>query len=156
MPMVLGDSLYLQIPTADHRLTTPLGAYGGVAGEDGFANLGGQIASISVTPRDSDGDGLEDLEEWNVTGTHAGNADTDGDGLDDGEELNVHGTNALLPDTDGDGFFDGQEIAAGSDPNDPGSVPAMAVPALGLMGRAVLLALMLVLGTTPIRRARGL
>jgi hypothetical protein len=62
--------------------------------------------------------------------------DTDGDGLSDAEELNVTGTSPILPDTDGDGYTDYDEVVKfGFDPqNNPtrfnprvADVPQMAV-----------------------------
>ncbi len=66
---------------------------------------------------DFDGDGLTNLEEFQV-GTSAFIADTDGDGLNDKEETEA-GTDGLNPDTDGDGLDDGNEIVLGTDPNNP-------------------------------------
>ncbi len=43
-------------------------------------------------------------------------ADTDGDGLDDGYELDVSLTDPLYPDCDGDGLDDGAEMSLGTDP----------------------------------------
>jgi hypothetical protein len=43
--------------------------------------------------------------------------------------VNTYATNPLDPDSDHDGFNDGVEVAAGSNPNDPASVPP-AVPSL--------------------------
>lgn len=58
--------------------------------------------------------------------------DDDNDGLFDSVETNTGmfvdpndtGTNPLIADTDGDGFLDGVEVQGGSDPNDPGDLPA--------------------------------
>ena len=61
---------------------------------------------------DDDNDGLLDTVETN-TGVFSSAFDTGSDPLD--------------PDSDGDGFLDGEEVAAGSDPNDPGSTPVAAV-----------------------------
>ena len=52
---------------------------------------------VSDKPKDSDKDGLLDMEERN------------------------YGLDPLNPDTDGDGFSDGEEIKAGTDPLDPQS-----------------------------------
>lgn len=95
---------------------------------------------------DSDGDGLTDIYEQNVSKTDPYNYDTDNDLLPDGWEVannldpksavGIHGqtgdpdgdgvdnfqewqhlTNPHLADSDGDGVNDGPEIAQGSDPN---------------------------------------
>jgi hypothetical protein len=66
----------------------------------------GPLPDVSGT--DSDGDGLPDDIERNVTGTDPNNADTDGDGINDGDEiLRAPRTDPLNPDTDGDGLCDG-------------------------------------------------
>ncbi len=58
---------------------------------------------------DSDGDGLDDLEEWLLSGTDPGSVDSDGDGLSDYDEF-VNGTTAATKaDTDGDGLSDSEE-----------------------------------------------
>ena len=56
--------------------------------------------------RDSDGDGLFDLTEYNQVGSDPFHNDTDRDGLTDGDELLVTHTDPLSPDLDedGDGF----------------------------------------------------
>jgi hypothetical protein len=77
---------------------------------------------------DDDDDGLPDDDELTL-GTDPLDPDSDDDGLLDGDEVDVHMTDPLDPDTDDDGFTDGVEVAAGSDPNDPGSTP-VSVPAL--------------------------
>ena len=71
----------------------------------------------SDAARDSDGDGLTNLQEFTAR-TLPNNADTDGDGANDGAELNRAGgaTDPLKPDTDGDGLLDGAEAAAGTNP----------------------------------------
>jgi len=74
-----------------------------------------------VCDDDDDNDGLLDTVETN-TGTFVSASDT--------------GTDPFVADTDGDGFDDGAEVAAGSDPNDAGSVPQ--VPALPLWGAGLL------------------
>jgi len=51
--------------------------------------------------------------------------DTDGEGLTDLQEFNLN-TNPLLVDTDNDGFSDFEEVNAGSNPLDINSVPASA------------------------------
>ena len=59
--------------------------------------------------KDTDGDGISDLNEVTVYHTDPLKADTDGDGLSDSAELAL-GTNPLNADTDGDGMTDGEEV----------------------------------------------
>ncbi len=59
---------------------------------------------------DTDLDGLNDYEEVKVTKTNPLMADTDSDGLKDGEEVNKYKTDPLKADTDGDGLNDGDEV----------------------------------------------
>lgn len=72
---------------------------------------------------DSDGDGLPNFYEFDVTGTNPYKTDSDGDGISDPEELEL-GVDGFITDpnnadTDGDGFTDDEEIDAGTDPTDP-------------------------------------
>ncbi|MBI4639160.1 MAG: hypothetical protein HY731_00595, partial [Candidatus Tectomicrobia bacterium] len=83
---------------------------------------GALVGRFPTEVRDSDGDGISDLEE-SVPGmddlvTDPLNADTDGDGLNDGDEI-ARGTNPLNPDTDQDGLNDGGEVARGTNPLNP-------------------------------------
>jgi len=59
---------------------------------------------------DSDGDGLNDGEEFLTYKTDPLNPDTDGEGLMDGVEVKSTGTNPLIADTDGDGLNDAEEV----------------------------------------------
>jgi len=59
---------------------------------------------------DTDGDGLGNDEEKNLTKTDPNNPDTDGDGLSDGDEIKKYFTDPLKADTDGDGLKDGDEV----------------------------------------------
>jgi hypothetical protein len=79
--------------------------------------------------------------------------DDDNDGLSDVDELNVYSTDPLDPDTDGDGFDDGTEVAAGSDPNLPGSIPE--VPAVRGWGRAMAASWLFASAIWALRRRRG-
>jgi hypothetical protein len=72
---------------------------------------------------DTDGDGLNDLEEVFIYLTNPLAVDTDGDGLKDGEEVNKYLTDPTKVDTDGDGFSDRIEVLAGKNPVDPKSNP---------------------------------
>jgi len=85
----------------------------------------GNITVITTSNPDSDGDGLNDVDEA-ALGTDPNLPDTDFDGLSDGAEVLTHDTNPLLPDTDGDGVNDGDEILAGTDPLDDLSFPIFA------------------------------
>jgi hypothetical protein len=68
---------------------------------------------------DTDGDGINDWEEYWVFGTNPRRDDTDRDGLPDGVEVFWLGSDANNPDTDGGGERDGEELAQGSDAFDP-------------------------------------
>lgn len=70
-----------------------------------------------VAGQDTDGDGLTNLQEFQL-GTDPRNPDTDGDGVSDGEEVR-RGTNPLNPDSDGDGLSDADEIRLGTNPLNP-------------------------------------
>ena len=80
--------------------------------EDNKTNAGttGNSGVLGVVERDSDGDGIIDVDEINLYGTNPDSNDTDGDGLTDGDELNIYETNATSADTDNDGLLDGEEI----------------------------------------------
>jgi hypothetical protein len=95
----------------------------------------------NICDDDDDGDGLLDAVETD-TGIFVGSGDT--------------GSDPLLADTDGDGYDDGVEVSAGSDPNDPDSVPAQ-VPALPLPGVILLVTALGAISRREIRRqgARG-
>ena len=68
------------------------------------------LANSLIT--DSDGDGLNDGDEWNA-GTDPYNADTDGDGLTDGLELTMGVTDPLNADSNNNGCPDGEEALVG-------------------------------------------
>lgn len=74
-----------------------------------------------VTAQDSDGDGLDDLEETLTYLTDLTNPDTDGDGFFDEWEI-AHGLDPLdfedntTADTDNDGLSNEEELAAGTHP----------------------------------------
>ncbi|HEX4954150.1 MAG TPA: carboxypeptidase regulatory-like domain-containing protein [Thermoanaerobaculia bacterium] len=81
---------------------------------DGLSNLDEFNLGTDVTSADTDSDELTDSRELTL-GTLATNPDTDGDALADSRELAL-GTNALSADSDGDGLDDGLEVALGIDP----------------------------------------
>ena len=74
---------------------------------------------------DPDRDGLTNLQEYQL-GSDPQKADTDGDGLSDGDEVNVSHTDPLVADTDGDGISYGLEVRTGSDPLDRNSTTGYA------------------------------
>ena len=138
------------------RRTDVAGALATLIDRDGDGLTDAAEAALGTNPldADSDDDGLSDGAEANTHGTDPLLADSDGDGLSDGAELNTHGTDPLLADSDGDGWSDGAEVAAGSDPNDPGSTPA-AVPAVSRWQALVAAAVLLWAGRRALWRARA-
>ncbi|WP_420640953.1 protein kinase domain-containing protein [Candidatus Leptofilum sp.] len=92
---------------------------GGDSDGDGLSD--GQEADVTNTDPnnpDSDGDGISDGEEVNDLGTDPNDADSDDDGLSDGDEA-TWDTDPLDPDSDGDTLLDGEEVENGTDPNNP-------------------------------------
>ena len=77
---------------------------------DGLTNA--QEAELGTDPNvaDTDGDGLNDGEEFNTYSSDPKNPDTDGDGLTDKEEAKDHKTDPTKADTDGDGLSDKDEL----------------------------------------------
>jgi DNA-binding beta-propeller fold protein YncE/peptidoglycan/xylan/chitin deacetylase (PgdA/CDA1 family) len=100
-----------------HDNPVPAVDYNGVV-----VNTVPDIGAFECTSCDLDGDGLTDVEEI-ALGTDPADADSDDDGLTDGDEVAIHQTNPTVRDTDNDGYNDKDEVDAGSDPNDPGSIP---------------------------------
>ncbi|MDF7808835.1 hypothetical protein P4E94_15405, partial [Pontiellaceae bacterium B12219] len=110
--------IYHRVISAEER--SQLGVAGDID-QDGLSNLMevelGLDAAVSNAGSDLDGDGLLDLDEVNVYGTHLLKPDTDGDGLSDGDEVNEYNTDPLQSDTDDDGLSDGDELnTSGTDP----------------------------------------
>lgn len=90
-----------------------IGTNPNVADTDGDGlNDGEEYLTYKTNPlqADSDLDGLTDFDEVKSTGTNPLIADTDNDGLNDGEELNKYKTDPLVVDTDKDGLNDGNEV----------------------------------------------
>lgn len=67
---------------------------------------------------DTDNDGLTDYEELVIYKTSPFESDSDFEGLSDLEEVKTHKTNPALSDSDEDGFTDEEEIEQGTDPLD--------------------------------------
>ncbi|MFN9408108.1 MAG: hypothetical protein ACK6AY_02195, partial [Akkermansiaceae bacterium] len=83
---------------------------------DGLPN---SLESQGVTSptADNDSDGLNNLQEYEITASSPTIADTDGDGLNDGAEMSA-GTDLYDTDTDTDGMTDGKEVQFGLSPLD--------------------------------------
>lgn len=111
------------------------------------------VARGGLPTLDFDGDGVQAFLD----------PDDDGDGLDDVVETGTGvfvsasdtGTDPLNPDTDGDGVGDAEEVAAGSDPNDPLSLPPD-IPAVPLAAAIALAGGVLASARRAIARGRSL
>lgn len=68
---------------------------------------------------DDDNDGLNNIKELWIN-TDPFKADSDGDGLSDSVEYEITHTDPINADSDGDNINDGEEIKNGSDPERPG------------------------------------
>jgi hypothetical protein len=92
----------------------------------------------TITPNDSDDDGLTDDKEREL-GTDPRNPDTDGDGLLDGQEVNDLGTDPRNADSDGDTCRDGDELTGGTNPLDGTDCTTFVIESVDLArGEAVL------------------
>ena len=78
--------------------------------EDGLNDREEKRIGTDPCVLDTDGDGLQDLEEVRTYGTDPLRKDSDDDGLEDAEELRTHKTNPLRADSDSDRLADGREI----------------------------------------------
>ena len=97
--------------------------------DDSLSNLQEFAAGTSPLLADSDGDELEDGEEYLNTGTSPIVFDSDNDGLSDGEEVDPFDTDPLITDSDGDGYSDSEEVRLRTDPlsasDQPGNFPSL-------------------------------
>jgi len=75
------------------------------------------IVSIVVYADDTDGDGVDDLWEFEHFSDllETGDADADGDGLTNRQEYEIK-SNPKDADSDDDGFSDGEEVRRGTNP----------------------------------------
>ena len=67
------------------------------------------LAEVIAWQKDSDLDGVRDLEEQ-ANNTNINSSDSDGDGLTDAEEINIYKTDPNKADSDGDGVSDYDEV----------------------------------------------
>ena len=75
---------------------------------------------VSDIDRDTDEDGISNIEEIDIYYSNVENPDTDFDGLSDWDEINIYNTNLLSSDTDEDGLYDDYEVLYDFlDPNNP-------------------------------------
>ena len=75
---------------------------------------------VSDFGKDTDEDGISNIEEIDIYHSNVENPDTDFDGLSDWDEINIYNTNLLSSDTDEDGLSDDYEVLYDFlDPNDP-------------------------------------
>jgi hypothetical protein len=90
---------------------------------DGIPAIMEGIMGLSAVNGDTDGDGLGDGQELDLSGGMYSSdltscavpnpkyADSDGDGLSDGDEFYIYQTDFYTTDSDGDGVSDGAEVA---------------------------------------------
>lgn len=97
------------ITTREYRHSTP---YTG----EMYKEEEGDFA-LQYSDKDTDNDGVSDLDEILKHNTNPTDSDTDNDGLSDSEEIGGE-TNPLKADTDGDGLKDGREMSLGTDPTE--------------------------------------
>lgn len=121
----------------------------------------GNIEEKEVTTeiQDTDGDEMPDAWEtlYGLDPDDASDAatDSDGDGLNNLEEYQYK-IDPTAADSDGDGYSDGVEISYGSDPLDTSSCPpAETVPAVGLIGMSMTFLILAGLGLLRKRRYQG-
>lgn len=117
---------------------------------DGVSNDDEDYLGTDPDDPDTDGDGLDDWLETEVTHTDPLDADSDNDTMKDGDEVNngtdphtiddpdsdedgltdstedAYGSDPGDSDSDDDGHSDGDELASGSDPNSANSTPTPA------------------------------
>ena len=84
---------------------------------DGLTNLEEYELGADPVRSDTDGDGLLDGAEAEM-GTDPTDSDTDRDRIPDGAEVEI-GTDPTTWDTDGDGSSDSREVEMGTDPTNP-------------------------------------
>lgn len=74
-----------------------------------------------IIPKDSNNDGISDKKSQEL-GLNPDLLDTDGDGIFDIDEIEITNTDPKNPDSDGDGYGDLEELRGGYNPNGPGKL----------------------------------
>ena len=153
-----GSAEAISLASDDGGIVLIAGAEAALAGPDGDGD-----GDPDGTDPDDDNDGTPDVDDA-FPNDASEDTDTDGDGTgdnadsdddndgtpddddafpqDDTESVDTDGDgtgNNADSDDDGDGFSDAMEAAAGSDPLDPASMPAIEVPALAPIGLGTLI-----------------
>lgn len=110
------DGVEIDINTDPHNDQDP----GNTLNDNDFDGLSNDLELINKTKVnvfDTDGDGLSDWYEINVSLTDPLNPDSDNDKISDGAEVRITLTNPNSADTDGDGLSDGLEVVLKLNPN---------------------------------------
>ena len=148
------------------RLASVAGGIPGDQDGDGVSDAEDNCPSVANGPVQAGQPGTGNQDDTDGDGDgDACDVDDDGDGLLDEVETDTGlfvsaddtGSDPRRSDTDGDGVDDGTEVLGGFDPNDPSSMPAVAVPSLGPFGVFTLALLIAAVGAAsarPRRRSR--
>ncbi|MDZ7767374.1 MAG: hypothetical protein U5K00_23650 [Melioribacteraceae bacterium] len=109
--VVIADGLILDLSAgATYTVADALNAFKIGDMNDAYFSIGaGLIFTGGNMDSDNDNDGLTKGEEEEI-GTDPNNPDSDGDGLNDGDEFKQYNTDPLNADSDGDGLNDGDEV----------------------------------------------
>ncbi|UCH88352.1 MAG: hypothetical protein JSV49_08805 [Thermoplasmata archaeon] len=120
-PGVLKDGVYNTTEGSPRYFSNPLKKD---SDSDGISDLNEiTVYFTNATNNDTDGDGLEDYREIKELGTNASRVDSDSDGLNDTDEIQGTFGYITLPtvfDSEGDGLGDGEEIFTDFYPGTPG------------------------------------
>jgi hypothetical protein len=134
-------TVYFKIKNSDGQSSTKKDTIEYILDTDGDGIPDAWEKQYGLNPQDSsdaskdfDGDGLTNLQEYNLS-TNPLSSDTDKDGILDGWEVN-HKLNPLMNDSqedrDHDGWSNLEEFLRMTDPNDPKSFPS-AMPWIDLL-----------------------
>lgn len=96
----------------------------GVLSRAGLGFKDNTIRALSVVRRHCDAASFLDDVSISTAGL---DMDTDGDGVNDLDEIKFYASDPLRPDSDADGMSDGEEVFAGTDPSSAASVFAVKI-----------------------------